>query len=153
LCVLQGNRALLCYTNCSTCLGGTPWLSTSKSFSCCFLSWMPIVRRYAAIEVLVLSSAGRGHRTLNPLTRPVRCAGRQMPVMFYREGESLRELDKHLGPNGESRFVEVRATRRAAPVVRGPNDDSRSGMLIAACRASRDEPPGLRGVYLVSLAL
>lgn len=33
--------------------------------------------------------------------------GRQMPLLFYREGETLRDLDKHLGPNGESRFVEV----------------------------------------------
>lgn len=37
-----------------------------------------------------------------------------MPLLFYREGESLRDLDKYLGPNGESRFVEVRAPRDAS---------------------------------------
>lgn len=30
-----------------------------------------------------------------------------MPLMFYRGGDSLGDLDKYLGPNGESRFVEV----------------------------------------------
>lgn len=43
----------------------------------------------------------------NGIRVPNASGGRQLPVLFYKEGEPLRDLDRYMVPNGESRLVEV----------------------------------------------